>query len=64
MKNSRVTYESKETKEFSKKVKKFTAELAKDPKAAKAFLVEAGILTEKGNFRAPYKGLCIHLDQA
>lgn len=45
-------------------MKKYSAELAKDPKAAKAFLVAAGIITEKGNFRAPYKGLCILLDQA
>lgn len=54
----------KEIKELSKAMKKYSAELAKDPKAAKAFLVKAGILTEKGNFRAPYKRLCILQDQA
>ncbi|MGN7822744.1 hypothetical protein HGH92_16520 [Chitinophaga varians] len=64
MKNSRSSYESKEIKELSRAMKKYSAELAKDPKAAKAFLVAAGIITEKGNFRAPYKGLCILLDQA
>ncbi|NML41519.1 hypothetical protein HHL17_30325 [Chitinophaga sp. G-6-1-13] len=64
MKNSRLTYVSKETKELSKEIKKFTAELAKDPKAAKAFLVAAGILTEKGNFRAPYRRLRTLQNQA
>lgn len=57
MKNSRSPYESKEIKELSRAMKKYSAELAKDPKAAKAFLVAAGILTKKRNFRAPYRRL-------
>lgn len=57
MKNSQVTYVSVDTKGLSKEIKKFTAELAQAPAAAKAFLAEAGILTKKGNFRAPYRRL-------
>ncbi|WP_343743616.1 hypothetical protein [Chitinophaga sp.] len=50
MKNSQVTYVSVDTKGLSKEIKKFTAELAQDPAAAKAFLAEAGILTPKKKF--------------
>nr|WP_295876412.1 hypothetical protein [uncultured Chitinophaga sp.] len=52
----------KEIDELSKAIRKKTAKLSKDPKAAKAFLIEAGILTKKGNFRTPYKHLYLLLD--
>jgi hypothetical protein len=49
----------KEIKELSAAMKKFAVKLSKDKKAAKAFLVEVGIITPRGNLRKPYRHLCI-----
>lgn len=54
----------KERKEFSVEIKKYTEKLSKSKKESKEFLVRTGIITEKGNFREPYKHLCIQPDQA
>lgn len=54
----------KERKEFSVAIKKYTEKLSKSKKESKEFLVRTGIITEKGNFREPYKHLCIQPDQA
>ena len=48
----------KERKEFSEAIKKYTSKLSKSKEASKQFLVETGIITEKGNLREPYKQLC------
>ncbi|WP_175459600.1 hypothetical protein [Pedobacter sp. ok626] len=53
----------KERKEFSTAIKKYTERLSKSKKESKEFLVRSGIITEKGNFREPYKHLCIQQDQ-
>ncbi len=42
-----------------KGMQKLKEKLSKDPVAAKAFLQQAGILTEKGNYTRAYKNLCI-----
>ncbi len=53
----------KERKDFSLAIKKYMQELSKDKNASKAFLVKAGIITQKGNLRHPYKHLCIPQEQ-
>ncbi len=54
----------KEREEFLVILEKKRKKLAKDPIAAKKFLVDVGIITSKGNLRKPYKNLCIPQDQA
>jgi hypothetical protein len=49
----------KERKEYLIALDKLGAKLAKEPIAAKQFLVDAGIITTKGNLRKPYRNLCI-----
>lgn len=49
----------KERKKFSEAIKKYTTKLSKNKEASKQFLVDTGIITEKGNLREPYKPLCI-----
>ena len=53
----------KERKEFSEAIKKYSEKLSKSKKESKEFLVRTGIITVKGNFREPYKHLCIQQDQ-
>ena len=53
----------KELKQFSVAIKKYTKKLSNDRKASKSFLVKTGIITSKGNLRAPYKNLCIPQEQ-
>ena len=54
----------RERKEYLIELEKLGEKLAKDSVAAKKFLVDAGIITTKGNLRKPYKNLCIPQDQA
>lgn len=58
-----VNMSDKERREFIEALKAETKKLSKDRKASKKFLVNAGIITEKGNLRKPYKHLCIPQDQ-
>jgi len=53
----------KDRRVFSEAIKKYTLKLSKSKKESKDFLVRTGIITEKGNFRKPYKHLCIQQDQ-
>ncbi len=53
----------KERKEFIEALKAHTQKLSKDKKASRKFLVDTGIITDKGNLRKPYKHLCIPQDQ-
>ncbi|MBC9932670.1 hypothetical protein [Chitinophaga qingshengii] len=50
---------TKEIKDLVEAIEKYSKQLSKDKRASKAFLVKAGIITPKGNLRAPYKHLCI-----
>ena len=54
----------KEREEFLVILEKKRKKLAKDPVAAKKFLVDTGIITPKGNLRKPYRNLCIPQDPA
>lgn len=44
---------------FIEALKKTQKELSKSQEASKKFLVDTGIITEKGNLKKPYKHLCI-----
>jgi hypothetical protein len=46
---------NKERKEFSEAIKKYISKLSNNKEASKRFLVDTGIITEKGNLREPYK---------
>lgn len=52
-------FKDKETEEFIAALELFRKKLENNPEACKKFLVDAGIITEKGNFRKHYRGLCI-----
>jgi hypothetical protein len=52
----------KEREKFLVEFGKLGAKLAKDPIAAKQILINAGIITPKGNLRKPYKNLCTQRD--
>lgn len=54
----------KERNEFLIILENKRKKLSKDPVAAKKFLVDIGIITDKGNLRKPYKNLCIPQDLA
>ena len=45
-------------------LQKYNKTLANNKKASKAFLVKAGIITQKGGLRVNYKHLCIPHEQA
>ena len=53
----------KELKQFSDAIKRYTKRLSNNKEASKTFLVKTGIITRKGNLRAPYKNLCIPQEQ-
>lgn len=55
----------KERKEFSALLKQYKEQLSGDKEASRRFLVDAGIITPKGNLREPYKhlSLCIQQEQ-
>ena len=52
-----------ERTKFIETLKKTQKELSKSKEASKKFLVDTGIITEKGNLKKPYKHLCIPSDQ-
>lgn len=56
----------KEKREFSAILQQYKEKLSGDKEASRQFLVDAGIITPKGNLREPYKHLtlCIPRDQA
>jgi hypothetical protein len=55
----------KEKQEFSAILKQYKERLSGNTNASRQFLIDAGIITPKGNLRGPYKHLplCIPQDQ-
>jgi hypothetical protein len=53
----------KDHKEFILILQQYKQKLSKSKKASRKFLVDTGIVTEKGNLREPYKHLCIPQEQ-
>jgi len=47
------------TQELVNKLEQYRESLFDNKKASKAFLVKAGILTQRGDLKANYKHLCI-----
>jgi hypothetical protein len=56
----------KEKKEFSAILQQYKEKLSGDKEASRQFLIDAGIITQKGNLRGPYRHLtlCIPQEQA
>ena len=54
----------KERQEFLKLLETYKNKFSKSEKAAKKFLIEIGVYTEKGNLTKNYKHLCIPQEQA
>ena len=54
----------KERQEFLKLLETYKNKFLKNEKAAKKFLIEIGVYTEKGNLKKNYKHLCIPQEQA
>lgn len=52
-------FRDKETEKFIAYLEKYKEEVSRTPESAKKFLVELGVITEKGNRTKHYKHLCI-----
>lgn len=53
----------KEIKNLVKQLEKYRNELSKSEEKSRKFLVQTGIITEKGNLRKHYRNLCIPQEQ-
>ena len=53
----------KEVQEFQEILKAYKKKVTRSKEASREFLVELGVLTEKGNLRKQYKNLCIPQEQ-
>lgn len=53
----------KERKDFEVLLRSYIKKLSKNKKASRAFLVNTGIVTPKGNLTKNYKHLCIQQEQ-
>ena len=51
----------KERVGFTRDMEKFGKEISRSKELSRDFLVQAGIITVKGNLRKPYRHLCIAL---
>lgn len=63
MKNSKVNRNEVDTGTFVTLLEKYKAKVSKSQKSSLTFLVELGIVTEKGNLKRNYKDLCIPQEQ-
>ncbi len=54
----------KELEELLALMKAMRKKLEGDKKASQKFLVDAGIFTEKGNIKKPYRELCTQVEEA
>ena len=52
-------FKDRDTEKFIAYLEKYKEEVSKTPESAKKFLVELGVITEKGNRTKHYKHLCI-----
>jgi len=59
MKNNKVNRREVDTKTFVAILDNYKIKVSKTEKSSKAFLVDLGVITEKGNLRKNYKNLCI-----
>jgi len=59
MDNYKNKFRNKEIEEFLIALEKYKAEVTKTEESSKKFLVELGVITEKGNRTKHYKNLCI-----
>ncbi|UCS95034.1 hypothetical protein KZP23_08500 [Echinicola marina] len=56
--------EDKELDNFINILEQYKVKVSKSKSASRKFLVELGIVTEKGNLKKNYKHLCIPQEQA
>ncbi len=63
MKHKKVNIREISTNSFLEILDKYKSKVSKSEKSSKAFLVELGVITEKGNLRKNYKDLCIPKEQ-
>lgn len=54
----------KELNEFVEILEKYKTRVSKSKSASKKFLIDLGIVTDKGNLKKNYKHLCIPQEQA
>jgi len=64
MKNININIRQIDTNTFLVFLEKYKDKVSKSEKASKAFLVDLGIITEKGNLRKNYKNFYIPTQQA
>lgn len=49
--------------DFLSVLQKYKSKVSKTEESSKTFLVELGVITDKGNLKTPYKNLCIPTEQ-
>lgn len=59
MKTKNVNLKEKETEQFISILVKYKEKVSKTEKTSKKFLVDLGLITEKGNLKKNYKNICI-----
>ncbi len=59
MKTKNVDLKEKETEQFISILVKYKEKVSKTEKTSKKFLVDLGLITEKGNLKKNYKNICI-----
>lgn len=59
MDNHKNKFRNKEIDKFLAAMQKYKAEVTRTEESSKKFLVELGVITEKGNRTKHYKNLCI-----
>jgi len=64
MKNVKVNKKEVDTNTFVALLDKYKVKVSKSETTSKAFLVDLGVITEKGNLRKNYKNLYIPMEQA
>lgn len=63
MKNNNIDRKTIDTKTFVEVLEKYKVRVSKTERTSKNFLVELGVITEKGNLKKNYRNLCIPMGQ-
>lgn len=63
MKNKKISTKEIDNSTFVDVLEKYKAKVSKTEESSQKFLIELGVITEKGNLKKNYKNLCIPAGQ-
>ncbi len=63
MKNKKISTKEIDNSTFVDVLEKYKAKVSKTEESSRKFLIELGVITEKGNLKKNYKNLCIPAGQ-